>query len=491
MKLLDYLSRRHRVEIILLGYALTLVIGWADFVTGPVVALMLFYLIPLFMVAWYAGRWHGLCLALVSGLLWYAVKVKLHDPRYTNNQLALFWNVIMRLGVFAVASLLTSEVAERKRVELALRQTQQGLELRAQELARSEAALRQQTGILQSILNSMGDGVMVADDQAKILLFNPTAERLVRTGLGDITPEQWIRQQSAFLPSNLTTFPTSEHPLLRAIRGEKIDGAEMLLHRPGSTDDLWLNTTARPLVDDHGKLHGGVVVFSDITARKLLEKQIAEISDREQARIGQDLHDGVCQQLVSTAFAAELLREKLSLQHRPETVQAEKIAEMVNDAISQSRHLARGLYPVRLEVDGLSSALEEMAANLQSRTGVRCRFACDEPVLIHDETAGSNLYRIAQEAANNAVKHGHCKNISIGLGAVEDEVTLTIKDDGIGFHDSPAPGAGMGLHIMNYRARMIGATLDIRRSAAGGTIVICSFHNENLLHKFHVKTSQV
>jgi signal transduction histidine kinase len=100
--------------------------------------------------------------------------------------------------------------------------------------------------------------------------------------------------------------------------------------------------------------------------------------------------------------------------------------------------------------------------------------------LIHDEVAGSNLYRIAQEAVNNAVKHGQAKNISIGLGAVEDEVTLTVKDDGIGFSDTSNASSGMGLHIMNYRAKMIGALLDIRRGAAGGTIVICSFHNETL-----------
>ena len=94
--------------------------------------------------------------------------------------------------------------------------------------------------------------------------------------------------------------------------------------------------------------------------------------------------------------------------------------------------------------------------------------------------AGNNLYRIAQEAVNNAVKHSRCKNISIGLGAVEDEVTLTVKDDGIGFPETLDAGGGMGLHIMNYRANMIGALLDIRRGAGGGTIVICSFHNQSV-----------
>ncbi len=489
MKLIEYFDRRPRREIVLLGYALLLLIGWLDYATGPFLALLFFYIIPIFIVSWLAGRWPGIIVGLTAALVWYVVKVP--EGLFIGKQIFLFWNFLMRAGVFTVSAVLTSEVAERKRVELVLRKTQQGLEIRAQELAISEAALRQQTGILQSILNSMGDGVVVADAQGKILLFNPAAERLVHAGMGNITPEEWIRQQAAYLSGNLTAYPSSEHPILRAIRGENIDGAEMFLRRSDKSEGIWLSTTGRPLLDEKAKVQGGVVVFSDITSRKLLEKQIAEISDREQARIGQDLHDGVCQNLVSTAYAAELLREKLAREERPEAAQAEVIAGMVNEVISQSRHLARGLYPVRLEVDGLSSALEELAASVQNRNQVNCRFSCDDPVLIYDEVAGSNLYRIAQEAVNNAIKHGHGKNISIGLGAVEEEVTLTVKDDGVGFHETLAQNGGMGLHIMNYRARMIGAALDIRRGAGGGTIVICSFHNENMLERRHVESKPV
>jgi two-component system CheB/CheR fusion protein len=152
---------------------------------------------------------------------------------------------------------------------------------------------------------------------------------------------------------------------------------------------------------------------------------------------------------------------------------------MIHDGISQARHLARGLYPVRLEIEGLASALEELAETTQARNNVSCQFSCEEQVLIHDPVAGNNLYRIAQEAVNNALKHGHCRNISIGLGAVDEEVILTVKDDGVGFPAGLASSVGMGLHIMNYRARMIRASLDIRPGAGGGTIVICSFHNDS------------
>jgi signal transduction histidine kinase len=324
-----------------------------------------------------------------------------------------------------------------------------------------------------------------------MLLFNPEAERLVHKGVGNITLEDWLQQHHTYMPDVLTTYPTTEHPLLQTIQGKHINGAEMLLGGGASPSPVWLSCTGRPLIDRDGRVRGGVLVMRDITSRKMMEKQIAEISDREQSRIGQDLHDTLCQQLVSVAYATEILRLALDQHNSAESAKVETIAEMINQSITQARQFARGLYPVRLEADGLTSALEELATTTQSRSKVRCRFTVDEPVLIHDEGAAINLYRIAQEAVSNAVKHSHARNVSIGLGAVEDEVTLTVKDDGIGFPDSlDRSSQGMGLHIMNYRARMIGASLDIRRSAGGGTIVICSFRNQNQIKDSYVHASK-
>ncbi len=524
---LEYLNRKSRTTLALLGLLVTIFFGQLDYITGPGTAMMAFYLIPICFVAWFAGRWPGIIIAVLSSSIYYLAK--LMDPGVIDNSLQLFWNAVQRLSVYATLAALTSEVARRKQVEQALRRSQEGLETRVQErthelaeanealrleviertqaqtalkslnetleqrvaersaaaeqrakdLAKSEDAFRRQTNILQSILNSMGDGVIVADASGKILLYNPAAERLMRAGLGTVAPGDSFEQYQTYLSDALTAFPTNEHPLLRAMRGEAIDGAEVILRKTDSSEGFWLTATGRPLIDEYGRLQGGVVVYTDLSARKAMERQVADISDREQRRIGQDLHDTLCQQLVSIAYASELLREKLDRRHLPEAAQAGHISEMINDGITQARHLARGLYPVRLEMEGLASGLEELAETIQLHNSVTCHFSCEEHILIHDTVAGNNLYRIAQEAVNNALKHGHCKNISIGLGAVDEEVILTVKDDGSGFPENMESRSGMGLHIMNYRAKMIGASLDIRRGAGGGTIVICSFHNEH------------
>jgi signal transduction histidine kinase len=529
--IIEYLNGRSRTTLFLMGLVLTIYVGELDYVTGPMVALMVFYLIPICFVAWFAGRWPGVMTALAASVIWYGAKYL--DPGSIDKHGLLLWNTLQRFTLFSLLAVLTTEVAERKRVEQALRAAHEGLEIRvrertqelahanealhaevierteaqaklkllnetleervaersaaaeerARDLARSEAALRQQTSILQSILNSMGDGVIVADAHGKILLFNPAAERLVHAGLGTVKTGNTSDRFKTYMSDPLTAYPSNQHPLIRAMHGEVIDGAEIFLRQSDSAEGIWLTATGRPLVDERGQIQGGVVVYTDISARKQMEKQVSEISDREQRRIGQDLHDSLCQHLVSIGFAAELLRDKLERYSLPEATQAETIAEMVNAGISQARQLARGLYPVRLEIDGLASALEELAASVHARHTVSCHFSCEERVLIYDEVAGNNLFRIAQEAVNNALKHSHCTNISIGLGAVEEEVILTVKDDGIGFPPALNASAGMGLNIMNYRAKMIGASLDVRRGAGGGTIVLCSFHNENSVEK--------
>ena len=156
-----------------------------------------------------------------------------------------------------------------------IRRLNQSQEQHAQELARSEAALREQTRILQSVLDCMGDGVVVADSNGRFLVFNPAAERILGHGRIDSPPEEWSRHYEIFLPDRVTPYPVEDLPLMRAIRGESADQAELYIAYPSRDDGTWILVTGRPLRDEHGELQGGVVVFHDITRRKKAERRLA------------------------------------------------------------------------------------------------------------------------------------------------------------------------------------------------------------------------
>lgn len=216
-------------------------------------------------------------------------------------------------------------------------------------------------------------------------------------------------------------------------------------------------------------------VARDITERKQLEREVLQISNREQHRIGHDLHDGVCQQLAAIAYRVDILADQLSEKKLPESAEAERIGTLVNEAVSQTRGVARGLFPVRLEESGLVSALEEMVVNAMNLFKVRCRFSCVEPGPQPDSAMALHLYYIAQEAVANAAKHGQATEISVSLTRQHDRFLLVVQDNGRGF-DAGARGAGgMGIRIMRYRAQVIGAALDLKSRPGQGTQITCAF----------------
>lgn len=211
----------------------------------------------------------------------------------------------------------------------------------------------------------------------------------------------------------------------------------------------------------------------EIAQRRRLERQIIEISEDAQTHIGQELHDGLGQLLTGVAFICKGLENNLARRSLPEADAARKIVQLVAEAIDQTRLLARGLYPVEVEANGLMSALIDLAARTSEIFGVRCTFCCDKAAPVNERIAAINFYRIAQEAVNNAVKHGRAGNILITLSVVKDKIRLTIADDGMGIEPlKTLQLKGMGMHIMRYRANMVGATLDIRSATGSGTEIV-------------------
>jgi signal transduction histidine kinase len=220
---------------------------------------------------------------------------------------------------------------------------------------------------------------------------------------------------------------------------------------------------------------------SDIAAARIallehsqrLERQIVNISEMEQRRIGQDLHDGICQHLAALSCAATSLRDDLEdLRLRAEATTAADLANQLREAIVQTRDLAHGLAPAHVSQVGLVLALELLAKNVSRLQGVRCTFTSSGQVIGCDEHTATNLYRIAQEAINNATRHGRALQIAVSLEANGPRLTLRIEDDGLGISSSGS--SGMGLAVMRYRARLSGGELQISRPPGGGTVVTCT-----------------
>jgi two-component system sensor kinase FixL len=220
-----------------------------------------------------------------------------------------------------------------------------------------------------------------------------------------------------------------------------------------------------------------LAIAHDVTERRALERELLEISEGERRRIGYDLHDSLGQQLTGIAFLSKVLAQRLKAHESAEAVEAAQIVDLVNQAIAQARKLATGLAPVTLETYGLVLALQELAANVEALFHISCRLTGDPAIHIADQAVATHLYRIVQEALNNAVQHGQPQHINITLAVLPEGFTLMVHDDGVGFPAEVTARPGMGLRIMHHRARMIGATLEVQRAAHGGTCVICTLDN--------------
>jgi PAS domain S-box-containing protein len=328
-----------------------------------------------------------------------------------------------------------------------------------------EAALKAR---YQNLFENANDMVFTCDFASRITSVNQTGEQLLR------------RQREEIVMKKLIDFVVEEQRMAAAQWFEQIiHNVEMLPAEWDFIDGLGQRVRLEigtRIVQQEGMTLEIEGIARDITERKRLEKEILEISNREQQRIGHDLHDGVCQQLAGIAYRVDILADQLQEKHFPEASEAERIGGLVNDAITQTRGVARGLFPVHLEESGLVLALEDLAANATNLFKIKCDVFYDEPAPVLENAAAVHLYYIAQEAVLNAVKHGKAAHVTISLKRADGHYELSIEDDGTGFQSGNGSSKGMGVRIMHYRATTIGATLDLKSSPGGGTRVMCVFY---------------
>ena len=347
----------------------------------------------------------------------------------------------------------------------------------AVERRRSEDALRDREARLAAVVGTAVDAIITIDERGVIDSVNPATERLFGYGRDELLgrnvkvlmPAPYQGEHDAYVARYVRT---GEARIIGV--GREVVG----LRRDGSTFPLDLSVSEFSV--------GGRRMFTgiihDITNRRRLEREILEASAGEQRRIGHELHDGLCQQLTGAAFSAEILARTLGAK-APEALPAvRRLADEIDHAITQARTLARGLNPIEIHADALPAALQELAGKVAASFGVSCRFTGDGDgrAAACDNAAATHLYRIAQEAISNAVRHGKAKKVKLSLRNGGDGLSLSIEDDGVGFAVAGGPARpgekseGIGLQTMAYRAKLINAVLDVRRGARRGVIVTCS-----------------
>ncbi len=311
------------------------VVGWLDWLTGNKIGFTIFYLVPVSLVGWVAGKWRAWITSVLAGFTWYSANLT-GDDTYSHPAIPV-WNAVMRGLMFAIVASL---------------------------LPRLRGALRDVKAAASTITQNMIE-------------------------------------------------------------------------------------------------------------RRRLEEELLDVGERERQRLGRDLHDGLGQHLAGLELLCRALRNRLESGHIAEARAAEEIAVQIQQAREQTRVLARGLVPVMSSPDGLMQALDDLAATSSKLLRVECTFCCEQPALVTDHTVAVHLYRIAQEAVTNAVRHGLARRIELSLVRRSAMLALEVRDNGSGLPPDYRRCSGMGLRTMEYRSRMAGGTLRIESATPRGTVVIC------------------
>ena len=399
------------------------------------------------------------------------------------------WDDLVRLLMFLTVAVLISSLAHLRRRALAeLKRANDELELRVgrrtaelersnAELERSNARFRESEERFRALVDGATDYAMCMLDAAGTVIgWNAGAQRTLGYARAEVTGHSFEQ----FYPTDARARGEPADHLRHAAAAGRDEDEGWRIRRDGSR--FWANAILTALHDPDpdghagpGPLRGFAHVLRDITEVKRLEKEVLETSEAEQRRIGQDLHDGLGQELTGLSFLTQNLRRRLADGERPEAAEADRIAGLIARTIDQTREMARGLSPVEWGSDGLAAALRHLANSVRATYGVPCTAACDSAARVEDHVAAVHLYRIAQEALTNAARHAAATAIELRLTADADDVVVTVADNGRGLPAPAPPGRGLGLRLMAYRARSIGATLAWRPRPGGGTVVQCAY----------------
>ena len=338
-----------------------------------------------------------------------------------------------------------------------------------------EDALRESKARSQAILETTVDAIITSDELGRIQSLNPAAERMfgftgeeaIGRSLSILMPSPYREEHDDYLRIYLATGEKKVIGIGREIVGQRKDGTTFPIELAVSEFSVAGHTFFTS-------------VIRDISDRRELEREVLRISEDERERIGRDLHDGLGSLLSGASMGVQALVQKARKGETVQPTDLERLADMLDEGAHQAHVLARGLNPVRLEKEGLVPALSELCRNVCEMSGIPCTVATDAKLPFVAKNVAMQLYRIAQEAVTNAIKHAHASSIALELGEADGYLHLTVKDDGIGLPGEEKRN-GQGMYIMPYRARLIDAHFNINAAAEGGTIVTCLVPLERLI----------
>jgi PAS domain S-box-containing protein len=362
------------------------------------------------------------------------------------------------------------------------------------ERRQAEDNLRRSEQLMRAILDTAADAIITIDRRGMVRsintategLFGYTAAELVGQNVNRLMPEPFHGEHDQYIRNYCRTGRAKIIGIGREVTGQRKDGTTFPMH---------LSVSEVQLKDR--RLFTGIV--HDLTERRRLERQIMEAAANEQRRIGHDLHDGLCQDLVGIAFGIDAVARSLSSPAQEKSMGRSmvKLAASVREAAGLARRLAHGLNPVDLKAGGLPTALENLALKVAESFGVVCTFHWDHLAQVREDATATHLYRIAQEAVGNAIRHGKARKIQISLIERGTTLILSITDNGKGISQAIAdsvkqglaptgrkrsPSAGMGLQTMHYRARVLGGSFMVMPGRRRGTIITCTIGRDQFFH---------
>ena len=335
---------------------------------------------------------------------------------------------------------------------------------------KAEIALRESEGRYRSVMEAAPDPIVVYNMKGEVIYFNPAFTRVFGWSLFECIG----RKMDFFVPEE--NWPETRIMIDQILAGKTLSDTETRRYnKVGNVVPVTISgATYR---DFNGRLAGSVIILRDITIAKRLRKQIMDIAETERQKLGQDLHDDLCPHLIGVQGLSTVLETNLREESSSHTRLAGNIVSFIEDAIEKVRALARGLCPVHLVSHGLYAALEDLASRTEITSGYPCRFTGDESIDLKDNLSATHLYFIAQEAVANAVKHAEAREIRLDFSKKDKTLHLAVRDDGRGFAQT-GPQSGIGLQIMEYRAKMIGAVMEVDSRIGQGTTIRILLKNE-------------